>query len=111
MTAANLGKLIDLITDGTISGRIAKDVFQAMLDGEGDPAAIVAAKGLTQITDSGAIEAAVAAIVEQNPDKVADIRAGKDKLMGWFVGQVMRQTQGKANPQMLNDLLRKKIGG
>ena len=111
VTAEALGKLIDLITDGTISGRIAKDVFQAMLDGEGDPAAIVAAKGLTQITDSGAIEAAVAAIVEQNPDKVADIRAGKDKLMGWFVGQVMRQTQGKANPQMLNDLLRKKIGG
>ena len=109
--AEALGKLIDLIAIGTISGRIAKDVFQAMLDGEGDPAAIVAAKGLTQITDTGEIEAAVEAIVAQNPDKVADIRAGKDKLLGWFVGQVMRQTQGKANPQMVNDLLRKKIGG
>ncbi len=112
VSADALGRLIDLIADGTISGRIAKDVFQAMLDGEsgGDPAAIVAAKGLTQIIDTGEIEAAVAAIVEQNPDKVADIRGGKDKLLGWFVGQVMRQTQGKANPQMVNDLLRKKIG-
>ena len=110
VTATSLGKLIDLISDGTISGRIAKDVFQAMLDSGDDPAAIVEKQGLTQITDSGAIEAAVDTVIADNPDKVAEIRAGKDRMLGWFVGQVMQATGGKANPKMVNELLRSKIG-
>jgi aspartyl-tRNA(Asn)/glutamyl-tRNA(Gln) amidotransferase subunit B len=108
VSATSLGKLIDLITDGTISGRIAKDVFQAMVDSGDDPGAIVEKKGMKQITDAGAIEEAVDAVIADNPDKIAEIRAGKDKMLGWFVGQVMQMTGGKANPKMVNDLLREK---
>ncbi len=111
VSAKHLGRLIDLIKSGDISGRIAKDVFQIMLDGGGDPEKIVAEKGLKQVTDTDAIEAAVDDVVNANPDKCEEIRGGKDKMIGWFVGQVMKATQGKANPQMVNELLRKKILG
>jgi aspartyl-tRNA(Asn)/glutamyl-tRNA(Gln) amidotransferase subunit B len=110
VTAARLGKLIDLIADGTISGRIAKDVFAEMVETGGDPAAIVEAKGLRQVTDTGAIEAAVDAALAANPAQVAQY-AANPKLLGFFVGQVMKATQGKANPALVNELLRKKLGG
>ncbi|MEQ8733879.1 MAG: Asp-tRNA(Asn)/Glu-tRNA(Gln) amidotransferase subunit GatB [Rhodospirillaceae bacterium] len=109
VTAENLGKLIDLITDNTISGRIAKDVFEIMVEEGKDPETIVEEKGLKQITDTGPIEAAIDQVMADNPDKVSDYRGGKDKLIGWFVGQVMKQTGGKANPGMLNELLKKKL--
>ncbi len=109
ISAEALGGLIDLISDQTISGRIAKDVFEAMLE-SGKPAAqIVEEKGLRQVTDTGAIEKAIDEILATNADKVADYKAGKDKLFGFFVGQVMKSTGGKANPAMLNDLLKKKL--
>ncbi|MBP3126357.1 Asp-tRNA(Asn)/Glu-tRNA(Gln) amidotransferase subunit GatB [Thalassospira sp. ER-Se-21-Dark] len=111
VTAENLGKLIDLISDDTISGRIAKDVFEIMIETGGDPEKIVEEKGLKQITDSGAIETAIDEVIAANPDKVEEIRAGKDKMLGWFVGQVMKSTGGKANPGMVNKLLRDKILG
>ncbi|WP_336232636.1 Asp-tRNA(Asn)/Glu-tRNA(Gln) amidotransferase subunit GatB [Thalassospira sp. CH_XMU1458] len=111
VTAENLGKLIDLISDDTISGRIAKDVFEIMIETGGDPEKIVEEKGLKQITDTGAIETAIDEVIAANPDKVEEIRAGKDKMLGWFVGQVMKSTGGKANPGMVNKLLRDKILG
>ena len=107
--ASNLGKLIDLISDDTISGRIAKDVFEIMVEEGKDPESIVEEKGLKQITDKGPIEAAIEQVMADNSDKVEEYRGGKDKLIGWFVGQVMKQTGGKANPGMLNELLRKKL--
>jgi aspartyl-tRNA(Asn)/glutamyl-tRNA(Gln) amidotransferase subunit B len=106
----NLGRLIDLIADGTISGRIAKDVFDAMVETGADPFAIVKDKGLEQITDEGVIEAAVEAVVAANPDKADEVRAGKTKLIGWFVGQVMQATGGKANPRTVNAMLARKLG-
>lgn len=109
VTAENLGKLIDLIADNTISGRIAKDVFEVMVDEGKGPESIVEERGLKQITDTGPIEAAIDQVMADNPDKVAEYRGGKEKLIGWFVGQVMKQTGGKANPGMLNELLRKKL--
>ncbi len=109
VSASDLGKLIDLISDDTISGRIAKDVFEVMVDEGKDPEAIVEEKGLKQITDTGPIEAAIEQVMSDNPGKVEEYRGGKDKLIGWFVGQVMKQTGGKANPGMLNELLRKKL--
>ncbi|MGE0252642.1 MAG: Asp-tRNA(Asn)/Glu-tRNA(Gln) amidotransferase subunit GatB [Dongiaceae bacterium] len=105
-----LGGLIDLISDNTISGKIAKDVFAEMLETGKDAAAIVEAKGLRQVLDTGAIEKVIDEILAANPDKVAEYKSGKDKLFGFFVGQVMKAMGGKANPQMLNDLLKKKIG-
>ena len=111
VTAENLGKLIDLISDDTISGRIAKDVFEIMIETGGDPEKIVEEKGLKQITDTGAIETAIDEVIAANPDKVEEIRAGKDRMLGWFVGQVMKSTGGKANPGMVNKLLRDKILG
>ena len=110
VAAAQLGKLIDLIADGTISGRIAKDVFAEMVETGGDPAAIVEAKGLRQVTDTGAIEAAVDAALAANPAQVAQY-AANPKVLGFFVGQVMKATQGKANPALVNELLRKKLSG
>jgi len=110
VTAAQLGGLIDLIADGTISGRIAKDVFAEMVETGGDPAAIVEAKGLRQVTDTGAIEAAVDAALAANPAQVAQY-AANPKVLGFFVGQVMKATQGKANPALVNELLKKKLGG
>ena len=109
VSAAALGGLIDLIADNTISGRIAKDVFAEMFE-TGKPAAeIVEKKGLRQVTDTGAIEAKIAEILAANADKVAEYRSGKEKLFGFFVGQVMRAMGGKANPAMLNELLKKKL--
>jgi aspartyl-tRNA(Asn)/glutamyl-tRNA(Gln) amidotransferase subunit B len=109
ISANNLGKLIDLIGDGTISGRLAKDVFEIMADTGGDPADIVNEKGLRQITDESAIEAAIDKVIAANPEQAAQFKAGQGKVVGWFVGQVMKATQGKANPQQVNDLLRKKL--
>ncbi|OJX71749.1 Asp-tRNA(Asn)/Glu-tRNA(Gln) amidotransferase subunit GatB [Magnetospirillum sp. 64-120] len=109
VSAENLGRMIDLIKDGTISTRLAKDVFIFMVESGKDPATIVEEKGLKQVTDTGAIEKAIDEVFAANPDKVAEVKAGKDKLMGWFVGQVMKATQGKANPGMLNELIAKKF--
>jgi aspartyl-tRNA(Asn)/glutamyl-tRNA(Gln) amidotransferase subunit B len=107
----HLAELVRLIDDGTISGKIAKTVFERMLESGAAPAHIVAEQGLGQVTDTGAIDAAVAAVLAANPDKVAEYRAGKDKLFGFFVGQVMKATQGKANPQQVNELLRQRLAG
>lgn len=109
VSAGNLGKLIDLINDGTISGRLAKDVFEIMAETGDDPAEIVREKGLQQITDESAIEAAIDAVIAANPEQAAQFKAGQGKVVGWFVGQVMKATQGKANPQQVNQLLRKKL--
>ena len=111
ITAAQLAGLVARIADKTISGKIAKDVFEAMLAGEGDADGIIKAKGLVQITDQGAIAAAIDAIIAANPQQVADYRGGKDKLFGFFVGQAMKATQGKANPDALNRLLKEKLSG
>jgi aspartyl-tRNA(Asn)/glutamyl-tRNA(Gln) amidotransferase subunit B len=109
MSAVQLGSLLDLLADGTISGKIAKDVFEIVWAEGGDPRAIVESRGLTQVTDTGAIEAAVDAVIAANPEKVEQARA-KPNLLGWFVGQVMKSTGGKANPQAVNDLLRSRLG-
>ena len=109
VSADQLGALIDLIAAGTISGRLAKDVFAEMVASSSDPAAIVEAKGLRQVTDEGAIAAAIDEVLAAQADKVGEYRAGRDKLYGFFVGQVMRATQGKANPALVNELLRKKL--
>jgi aspartyl-tRNA(Asn)/glutamyl-tRNA(Gln) amidotransferase subunit B len=111
VSAPALGKLVDLIADNTISGRIAKDVLDEMFASGKDAAAIVGEKGLRQITDTGAIEAAIDKIIAANPAQVANYKAGQAKVIGWFVGQVMKATGGKANPQMVNQLLAKKLGG
>ncbi|KZB54439.1 Asp-tRNA(Asn)/Glu-tRNA(Gln) amidotransferase subunit GatB [Thalassospira xiamenensis] len=111
VTAENLGKLLDLISDDTISGRIAKDVFEIMIETGNDPEKIVEEKGLKQITDTGAIETAIDEVIAANSDKVQEIRDGKDRMLGWFVGQVMKSTGGKANPGMVNQMLRDKILG
>ena len=104
-----LGGLLDLIADDTISGRIAKDVFDEMFESGKDAATIVDEKGLKQITDTGAIEGVVDTIIAANPDNVAQYQGGNQKVIGWFVGQVMKETQGKANPKLVNELLRKKL--
>ena len=109
VSAENLGKLVDLISDNTISGRIAKDVFEEMVESGEAPDSIVEAKGLKQITDTGAIEAAIDEVIASNPDKVEQFKGGKDKLIGWFIGQVMQKTQGKANPGMVQELMRQKL--
>jgi aspartyl-tRNA(Asn)/glutamyl-tRNA(Gln) amidotransferase subunit B len=111
VSAKALGGLIDLIADNTISGRIAKDVFAEMFE-TGKPAKqIVEEKGLRQVTDTGAIDAAIDDIMGKNADKVAEYRGGKDKLLGFFVGQVMKATGGKANPALLNERLKAKLAG
>ena len=111
VTAAMLAELLTLQYDGTISGRLAKDVFAAVVETGKGPAQIVEEKGLRQVTDTGAIDAAIAAVLTAQADKVAEYRAGKDKLFGFFVGQVMKATQGKANPALLNERLRQKLQG
>ncbi|MCB9988964.1 MAG: Asp-tRNA(Asn)/Glu-tRNA(Gln) amidotransferase subunit GatB [Rhodospirillales bacterium] len=111
ISAAQLGGLIALIADNTISGKIAKDVFAEMYATGKDAAAIVEEKGLKQVTDTGAIEAIVDEVIAENPDNVAAYQSGKDKLFGFFVGQVMKKSQGKANPAMVNELLKQKLGG
>jgi len=111
VSAAMLGGMIKRITDNTISGKIAKEVFESMWNGEGDADTIIESKGLKQITDSSAIEPIIDGIIANNPGQVEQYRGGKDKLFGFFVGQVMKATQGKANPQQVNELLKKKLNG
>ena len=101
--------MVDLINDGTISSRIAKDVFAFMVEEGKTPDEIVEEKGLKQVTDTSAIEKMVDDVIAANPDKVAEYKGGKEKLLGWFVGQTMRASQGKANPAMLNELVKKKL--
>ncbi len=109
--AVMLGELLTRIVDNTISGKIAKEVFEAMWGGEGRADEIIEAKGLKQITDASAIEAIIDEVIAANPQQVEQYRGGKDKLFGFFVGQVMKATQGKANPKQVNELLRKKLDG
>jgi aspartyl-tRNA(Asn)/glutamyl-tRNA(Gln) amidotransferase subunit B len=108
--AEHLGKLLDLQKDGTISGRIAKDLFVAMEETGKDPAVLVEERGLKQVTDTGAIEAAIKEIVAANPKQVEAYKA-KPTMLGWFVGQVMKSTGGKANPKIVNELLKKALDG
>jgi aspartyl-tRNA(Asn)/glutamyl-tRNA(Gln) amidotransferase subunit B len=109
VSSDQLGAILDLLARGAISGKIAKDVFEIVWNEGGDPAAIVEAKGLRQVTDAGAIEAAVDQVVAANADKAAQARE-KPAMLGWFVGQVMKVSGGKANPQAVNELLKKKLG-
>jgi len=109
--AAALAGLLGRIADDTISGKIAKDVFEAMWSEGRDADSIIADRGLRQITDSSAIEQAIEDVMASNPKQLAEYRAGKDKLFGFFVGQVMKATQGKANPAQLNELLKRKLAG
>ena len=109
VSAAALGGLIDLMSDNTISGRIAKDVFDEMFETGKAGAEIVEEKGLQQVTDTGAIEGVVDQIIADNAGQVENYRAGNEKVIGWFVGQVMKATEGKANPQMVNQVLREKL--
>ncbi len=109
VSADNLGGLLDLMADSTINGRIAKEVFEAMVETGAAPGEIVEARGLRQVTDTGAIDAAVDAVLAANPDKLAEYQAGKDKLFGFFVGQVMKAMAGKGNPALVNDALRAKL--
>ena len=111
VTASSLGALIDLIDDGTISRRIAKEVFETMWRTGNAAAAIVAEKGLEQISDTAAIEAKIDTIIAANPGQVAEFKGGNEKVIGWFVGQVMKATGGKANPKTVNEILREKLGG
>jgi aspartyl-tRNA(Asn)/glutamyl-tRNA(Gln) amidotransferase subunit B len=111
ISAARLGGLLRRVADQTISGKIAKEVFEAMWNDGASADAVIEAKGLRQITDSGAIERVIDEVLASNPGQLADYRAGKDKLFGFFVGQVMKATGGKANPAQLNELLRKKLSG
>ena len=110
VSPTNLGRLIDLISDGTLSGRLAKEVFEAMFESGRPPAEIVEERGLKQVSDSGEIEALIDTIIAGNADKVAEYKSGKDKLFGFFVGQVMKASQGKANPKVVNDILHEKLG-
>ena len=110
ITPDRLGRLVDLIQDGTISGRIAKDVFSDMFETGADPAAIVEQKGLKQISDAGALEQIAEQIIAANPDQVAKLQ-GNPKVFGWFVGQVMKATRGQANPQLVNEVLKRKLDG
>jgi aspartyl-tRNA(Asn)/glutamyl-tRNA(Gln) amidotransferase subunit B len=107
--AQKLGGLLDLIADGTISGRIAKEVFEEMWESGKDAGAIVEAKGLKQISDSSEIEGLVDDIIANNPTQVEQYKGGNEKIIGWFVGQVMKATQGKANPGVVNKLLKEKL--
>jgi aspartyl-tRNA(Asn)/glutamyl-tRNA(Gln) amidotransferase subunit B len=109
VSAAQLGAILDLIADKTISGKIAKDLFEIVWSEGGDPRAIVEQRGMKQVTDVGAIEKTVDEIIAKNPDKVADAKTNP-KAIGWFVGQVMKSSGGKASPQAVNDILKKKLG-
>jgi aspartyl-tRNA(Asn)/glutamyl-tRNA(Gln) amidotransferase subunit B len=109
VSASQLGGVIDLIGEGVISGKIAKDLFEIVFTEGGDPREIVERRGMKQVTDTGAIEAAIDAVIAANPDKVEQAKA-KPTLLGWFVGQVMKQTGGKANPQAVNEILKQKLG-
>ncbi len=109
VSAANLANLLDLLADKTINGRIAKEVFEAMVE-TGEPASVIVERqGLRQVTDTGAIDAAVAAVLRSNADKVAEYLAGREKLFGFFVGQVMKAMAGKGNPALVNEALQRKL--
>ena len=110
VAAEALGKLVGMVESGAISGKIAKTVFAEMLQGGGDPEAIVKAKGLSQMSDQGELAAIVREIVAANPDQAQQFREGKEKVLGFFVGQLMKKTGGKANPQLANDLFRQELG-
>jgi len=109
VSAAALGQLLDLLADRTINGRIAKEVFEAMVETGEAPGSIVESKGLRQVTDTGAIDQAVEAVLTANPDKLAEYRGGKDKLFGFFVGQVMKAMAGKGNPALVNEALKQRL--
>jgi aspartyl-tRNA(Asn)/glutamyl-tRNA(Gln) amidotransferase subunit B len=109
VSTAQLGAVLDLIGEGVISGKIAKDLFEIVWNEGGDPRAIVETRGMKQVTDLGALAQVVDDIIANNPDKVAQAKANP-KLLGWFVGQAMKASGGKANPQAVNDLLKKKLG-
>jgi aspartyl-tRNA(Asn)/glutamyl-tRNA(Gln) amidotransferase subunit B len=109
VSTGQLGAMLDLIRDGTISGKIAKDLFEIIWTDGGDPRAIVEQRGMKQLTDTAAIEKVVDDIVAKNPDKVADAKSNP-KAIGWFVGQVMKSSGGKASPQAVNDILKRKLG-
>jgi aspartyl-tRNA(Asn)/glutamyl-tRNA(Gln) amidotransferase subunit B len=109
VSSAQLGAVLDLIADRTISGKIAKDLFEIVWNEGGDPRTIVEQRGMKQVTDVGAIEKNVDEIIAKNPDKVADAKINP-KAIGWFVGQVMKSSGGKASPQAVNDILKKKLG-
>ncbi len=109
ISAENLAKLVDLITTDVISGKIAKDVLLIMAETSDDPEKIVEEKGLKQVTDTGAIEKIIDEVLSANPDKVTEYRSGKDKLFGFFIGQIMKVMSGKGNPGMINDILKKKL--
>ncbi len=109
ISAGNLSKLINLIKDGTISGKIAKTVFEQMMEGDKDPKKIVEEKGLKQESDPKALEALIDKVIDDNRDKATEYKSGKVKLFGFFVGQVMKVSGGKANPQLVNEILKKKL--
>jgi len=109
VSSKNLSRLINLIKDGTISGKIAKTVFEIMIDGDKDPQKIVEEKALKQESDPKTLEALIKKVISDNPEKVKEYKSGKEKLFGFFVGQIMKASDGKANPQLLNDILKKKL--
>jgi len=109
VSAESLAGLLERVRDGTVSGNLAKQVFGAIWNGEGDADAVIAARGLQQITDADAIDPVVARVIEENPDQVAQYRAGRTKLLGFFVGRVMQATGGKANPKQVNDIVRRSL--
>jgi aspartyl-tRNA(Asn)/glutamyl-tRNA(Gln) amidotransferase subunit B len=110
VSAATLAALLDKIAGGTISGKIAKEVFEAVWSGEGTVDEIIEKRGLVQISDSGLIDKLVAEVIAANPTQVEQFRAGKQQVLGFLVGQVMKASRGKANPQQVNDALRKQLG-
>jgi aspartyl-tRNA(Asn)/glutamyl-tRNA(Gln) amidotransferase subunit B len=110
VTPAQGAELLALLADGTLSGPLARQVFEIMLEEGGDPGAIAEARGLRQVSDAGALDDAIAAVIAAHGDKVAEYRSGKDKLFGFFVGQVMKASGGKANPAVVNTLLKKALG-
>jgi aspartyl-tRNA(Asn)/glutamyl-tRNA(Gln) amidotransferase subunit B len=111
VTPAHLAAMIALIDKGTISGKIAKKVFEQMAETGKMPEEIVQEQGLVQVSDTGELEKAVQAVLDAHPQMVEDFRGGKDKVFGFLMGQVMKSTKGKGNPQILNDILRKKLEG
>ena len=111
ISAKNLSKLVNLIKDGTISGKIAKKVFEEMINGDKDPQIIIDTKGLKQQSDPKAIEELINKVIQNNAEKVTEYKSGKEKLFGFFVGQAMKESKGKGNPQLINKILKEKLNG